>query len=311
MAGVKKTEGAEGEDLDKKIEERAAEIEAEGADDADDREDPDARPEPDADDPPAPKPRKDNRWQQMNERTTAAEERASRAEAQLSQTLALLQERTRTPEPKKEDAVDPLAEKLGRIKRERALLMREIQAGAGKFTKEQMDEIEKRAEALEEEHVETLAERLVTKRGLGQPQTQVSEDVQLLKGALRMQYPDVLANPRAVAWARGYYQMEVAKGRADSGPQGMQLVIEAHQKAREALKTAPATPRTDPNAPARRVGMGAGPGAGARDDAAPSGLTKEQKKMADALYGNEIPDAKKRYEKWAKGPGARLAAAKS
>lgn len=296
----------EAEDIDDKIARRTAEIEAEGGGEDDDREDPEAKPpkdvpveREDGDEPPAPKSRKDNRWQQMNERTSAAEARAQRAEEQLTQTLSLLQERQRTPEAKKEGADDPFAEKLGQIKRERTLLMREIQAGAGKFTQEQLDAIEKRAETLEEEHVEVLAERLVAKRGLGQPQRQEHP----LKPFLALQFPDVVQNPKAVDYARAYFQQQKALGRAET----MELVVESHQRAREALRTQPNAPKPDPHGATRRVGMSAGPSAGARDEAATPGLTKEQKKMADSLY-SDIPDPNKRYAKWAKGPGARIAA---
>ena len=268
-------------------------------DDADDREDPEAKPpkEEPEDDEPAPKPRKDNRWQRMNEERDSAREEAKQLRDQLTQTLSLLQERRSAPEPKKEE-VDAFAEKKDRIKRERSLIMREIQAGAGKFTQEQLDAIETRAQALEEEHVEVLAEQLLHKRGLATPQRQEHP----LKPFLALQFPDVVQNTKAVDYARAHFQQQLALGR----PESMELVIESHQRAREALRTAPATAKPDPKSAPRRVGMSAGPGAGSTDEPSTQQLTKEQKKMADALYGDSIQDPKKRYDKWAKGPGMRL-----
>lgn len=289
--------------LDDKVKERAAEIEkirepesteAEAAGAAeDDRDDPDARPEP-REEPARPR---DNRWRRMNEERDSALAEARQLREQMTQLLGVMQERTRAPEPK-EPAEDPFAERLDKIKRERNLLYREIQAGAGKLTQEQLDNIERRAQALEEEHVETLAERLVTKRGLAQPQRQEHP----LKPFLALQFPDVVQNPKAVDYARAHFQMELAKGR----PESMELVIESHQRAREALRTAPTAARPDPNGATRRTGMGTGPGAGAAHETAVPSLTKEQRKMADVLY-EHVPDPKKRYQKWSEGPGRRLA----
>lgn len=314
MPAVMKGKNAEGDALDDKIKARAAEIEKEQGedDDTDDREDREAKPpreEPDDDrddreEREEPRQRKkDDRWQRMNAERDRAQAEAAELRGQLSQTLALLQERQRAPEPKKDEA-DPFAEKLSQIKRERGLLMREIQAGAGKFTQEQLDAIEKRAEALEEEHVEVLAERLVSKRGLAQPRQQEHP----LKPFLALQFPDVVSNKNAVDYARAYFQQQVALGRPSEGVLGQQLVVESHQRAREALRTQPNAPKVDPKSAPRRVGMSAGPGAGSVDEPSTPQLTKEQKKMADALYGDSIPEPAKRYAKWAKGPGARLAA---
>lgn len=291
--------------LEEKLKKRAGEIEKQQRDaeppDPPDPEPPDADADTDdePDDTQEPAPRRDNRWQRMNRERDEARAAEAQMRTQLTQALTLLQESRARPDPEpsaKKD--DPFDAKLALIKRERTALFHEIEAGKGRFTQEQIDNIEARAAKLEEEHVETLAERLVSRRGLAQP----AQREHPLKPILALQFPDVVQNPKAVDYARAYFQMERAKGR----PESVELVVESHQRAREALRTAPGPGRMpDPNAATRRTALGAGPGGGAPPDDAPVGLTKEQKKMADSLYPDE-QDPKKRYDKWAKGPGARL-----
>lgn len=116
------------------------------------------------------------------------------------------------------------------------------------------------------------------------------------------QYGDVQGNPAANRYARGHYDMLVAKGHPDS-PETVDLAMNEARRAfglgghrgqptsrdREQLTGFSGTRRTNMEPKSNVVKMG-----------------KSEKIMAMAMYGQSFNgDEKKAYSQWAKGPGIR------
>lgn len=266
------------------------------------------------DDAPEPeeRPKKRNRWQEMNavkddamRRAELAEKRAAEAEERAMRALRLVEERAAPQAPKK-DEDDAEKQALEGLRREQQLLYRELRLREGSLTQADLERIERRNNEIEEQKLATVARREMRAMA-GQQQSQPSGHP--LTPFLQMQFPDVFAvqDGRGLRWARSWYEQQVLEGREETPD----LIVAAYREARRRFN--PNHPevkgqrKPDPNAAARMTGQGAGPAGGAGDGGGErvAEMSAAQRKMANSMYSH-LPTEEARYAAWKKGPGARL-----
>lgn len=123
-------------------------------------------------------------------------------------------------------------------------------------------------------------------------------------------YPDILANENHRAWATGKWYQKLGEGwgqKLQSGEKSKwELWDEVAEETRKHFRLG--SHRTQQRTPAERAAYTSGPrGGGPAGPAKPTGIKmqKEFRILADQMYPDE-PDPKKRYERWARGPGKRM-----
>lgn len=247
--------------------------------------------------------KKRNRYREMSDRASAAEQAhrdaEARFEARFSQLLGAFtnQQRPQTPPEK-----DEYETRLESIYREQETLYTELQVKARTLTQADKDRIERRAKELDAEKIAVTVQKHIRQAGVGQPQNGRGDT---MKAMLEIEYPEVTAHQDALGWAQSYYQMQRREGRAQS----IDLARESMQKARQRFRLGGGERRAPaPTAATREKYAGVGRGGGGRDpdeDSQQVVMNKHFRKLANGKYSH-IKDEKKRYEMWAKGPGKRL-----
>ena len=257
--------------------------------------------------PPQAQPQKRNRWREMNDKAAAAEAKAAAAEQRAEQAMKLLSEHQQRvqsqpqPQPQTQPGADPSQAAEDAIYEEQAQLYRMLQLGEGKLSAAELDRIDKRSRELERSKLKLVAEQTIKQHA---PQAQPQQHPHL--PYLLATFPDVFKSEQAKQYADGHHRMLRAQGKPDN----LETVIESLVAARAALKTAPvsapvAQRKPDPQARQRLAGQAAGPsGGGEDDDETPITMSAAQRRMARAKWPDLSED--KAFERWRKGPGARL-----
>jgi anion-transporting ArsA/GET3 family ATPase len=195
--------------------------------------------------------------------------------------------------------VDPAERVLDELDEERDTIQKEWAALDPERAKELRGDFTKRLRQNETRRSELHAERVYQRQ---QQRQQVAPLVAYKKQVADGDFPDVMTNQAAYAYADGYWKQQRAKGRSDD----IELFKEALTVARDEFGTAPRkTGAGKPSAStkARFSGEGRGAGSGGK----PSGrvrMTKEMKEMADTLY-EHIDDPAQRYQTWAREIGSK------
>ena len=234
------------------------------------------------------------------------DERLRRAEANQARLAQAFDEfRSRAaggpsaPQASHSPAPDPWkAQEDAIAEEERALgIQWEAHKAAGTFRNkpELVTEFDGKARALQQRRIDIATQRAV--------QTAMPAFIQASQQQrYRSQYSDVVNHPQASRYARGHFEMLLAKGHPDSEATVEMATNEARRafnlagaryqptdRDREQLTGFSGTRRTNMEPKNNTVKMG-----------------KSEKVIAMAMYGNAFNgDEKKVYSQWAKGPGIR------
>lgn len=178
--------------------------------------------------------------------------------------------------------------------RERALGVQwEVLKAQNKLDKPQLDDFEKKSREIQDRRSEISAQK-----ALKSVLPQILQAQQ--SNQYRTQYSDVHSNPNALQFAKGRYDILLAKGAKD----GPELIDRAMNDARVEFGMPNAYSRPTNNDRAQLSGVSGGGGRVKQDNVVK--MTKAEKSMAMEMYGSRFNgDEKKAYSAWAKGPGIR------
>jgi hypothetical protein len=232
---------------------------------------------------------------ELEERTRAAEERAQRLEAQISELRGYVAGAVKPPQ--ESNPAEALQKELEQINEEQALVYRQAQQLGEKLTAEDYAKINKKANELELKKHRVMS-RLVqaeTQTRPGQAQEYIQQ--QVFQQQLNVRFPD-LVNTHAGQWGMQRYQQLLLEGK----PAGWDTLEQAAEDARKqygmpSRRQAPPTQQEK----SKLVGTSkGGNGAGvATDKPRTIRLSKDQLRMVQAwnpsLYAK---DEKKAARQW-------------
>lgn len=199
-----------------------------------------------------------------------------------------------------DDEDSELDDALADIQRRHGAAYQQLRAKGAQATQADKDAYEAESRRLERERIKLGADYAARRSAAGQQQF---VHQQVIREQLRRDHGDVYAaGDRAVAYSRGEFQKLLALGHPDSA--------ETVKKAMDATRIAfniGRQPGPTPNQQRHFVAPPRGGSGGGGTDNGPQKIkmSKEFRQMADAMYPEERDD-KKRYAKWANGPGREL-----
>lgn len=186
---------------------------------------------------------------------------------------------------------------LADIQRRHTAAYQSLRAKGAQATQADKDEYERAVRGFEREKIKLSAQ---VQAKVNQQQSQQVVQQQVIREQLQRDHGDVYAaGPRALAYSRGEFQKLIALGHPDNAA----TVAKAMDATRSAFGINGRQPEPTKNQRDRFAGPPRG-GSGGAGGSAPTSIkmTKELRRMADAMYPEE-PDEQKRYKKWANGPG--------
>lgn len=227
-------------------------------------------------------------------------EESQRTNHELSQRLARLEgaqsalmnqrgqiDRTDDRAPEQDDELDKIQE--AHHQAYAALMNKER---SGQATQADRDAFQRKARALEAQKYDVAVKRVLDQRGIQPYDPKVA-----LHAVLQAENSDVYNNPRAQAYAKAYFEMQVARGEADS----KELFERSMDAAREQFQLRPKGKPTDSRRRQLEGTRGGFSGGAPRDDEETITMTKPLRIMARAKYpGLSDEEA---YVKWGKTVG--------
>lgn len=225
----------------------------------------------------------------QREENASLVERMARLEGAASVTSQLVTARGAKPDPT--DEVDPYQKEFDAAQEEGLTSWKLLQAKGKDATQADVDAHNALMRKLDFKKAKIAAESKIVERGLTPNNPNAA-----LSAVLEAENADVYANPRAVAYARSYFQGKVALGETDS----RELFDRSMNAAREAFKM---QPKGQPPSNRQRRQFEGGPrgaNGGKAGQTQPDDtvrMDKHLKKIARAMYPG-LPE-EKAYEKWA------------
>lgn len=250
---------------------------------------------------------KETRKQRRQNRYREAQERAERAERDREEAIRTAQiamhqaQQAQHSNRQTEQATDPYKSELDGLYREQDLLNREwaLQPDEHRANPEVADKFIARARDIEERRYATVARREAEKSGV-----RPNGGNDYIQQRIRMDYPDICGNDRAMQFAEAYCRMKTATGR----PMDWNLMAEGMEETRRQFGTtkAPAPTRETQQ---RYMGAPRGVGGAAAGNSRQTiKMTPHYMKMAEAWgsvrYPNDPP--KVVYQRWANTIGRKL-----
>jgi hypothetical protein len=246
--------------------------------------------------------KRQDRYRAMQEERDAAQREREEMKTRLSQMEQMLhQQRQPPPQQPQKPETDPLDEKLQKTFAEQDMLYRDFNARQGQMSPQEVEAFNTRARALQREMMLTSAEIAMAKQGV-KPVDEQQVRNQILREQLMREHGDVLGDPRKGDFCQGAWMQLRAKGRPDDWA----TIAEAADMTRRefGMRTKNAKP---PSESYKRKLTGTARGAGPSEGGGQMvTMNAHQKAMADAAF-KHIKNEKERYQRWAAGPGRRLA----
>lgn len=247
------------------------------------------------------KERRQNRFREANERAEAAQRALEEERRRNKELMHALQTRPAyQPPPPPQQQQDPLQAEVDAAYREQTLLAQEIQQ-RDNMTQAEADAYQEKVRRAHERYQHALMDQRDARQGnRGTP-----DAASVQRQVLATQNPDVYGNSRALAYAEAHWKMAVARGASNSDPAVFQAAMDAAR--RDVLGKRPQARQRTETDRRRYSGNGRGHSAtqGAREGRSVT-LTREDQKMADALYSHIADDAK-RYRTFAREVKAKVA----
>lgn len=173
---------------------------------------------------------------------------------------------------------------------------------AGKLTPEDLEQYRKIQLGLERKKLDLATAKQIRAMQAHQPPQRQLSDVDIY---VRSQYPDLVANAQASQWGLAELRKRVIR---NGGMLTKELIDDVAQETRAEFGLGGAPRSQARSSTGRYVGHSAGPSAGPR--AAPVRtvqVSKNDKKMALAMYDHLNISDEEKVKMWAKGPGKRAA----
>ncbi len=245
--------------------------------------------------------KKDDRWAEHQARTDAAEQKAARLEDQNRRlTDAVVSRQQRREDP---PAANAHEEAMEQIFKEQKASYKEFEAIAQNATEEQIETYEKKARKLDRQKIRLEAKQMLNEEGYRRhdPNEQTTNMVQA-------QFADVVAEPKALRYAKAAHNMAVADGETDDWA----LMERSMEKARAKYGLG-GQPRERTQAGRKRhAGQPARVASpGTRDGGEPNTIRMTEAHISMAVARWPTLSRKEAISKWANGPGKRLAASEA
>jgi len=227
--------------------------------------------------------RGESRYQEVAERARRAEEKAQELERKMAELAERAQRGPQTA------PTDPYEARLSEIRQNQELVLNALRTAQDETTAKQLKERFDQLEAAKEQaREERLMRRIASERGQQQAPGATEEAI------IRGEFPDVVTNERALRWAIGEYNRMVYQ-EGETWKPNLATTREAMRRAAEKFQLGRTVPAVSPSQQAR---YGAVPSqAGARSGGFDGRLTKEQQRMAVAMYPRLSEN--EAYAKWA------------
>lgn len=244
------------------------------------------------------KQRRSNRYAELQRQLEEERERSQQFQQQLLQTVQQgLASREARPDPN--DPAKQFEAEWNDIMEKQRLYAQEIAAkrASKTLTPEEYSDYVRKASELEREKA-----ILGAKMANPAPQQQGPQEdpgVAAIRARMEMDYPEVVADKRAMAWASGRYSQLVAEGlnNREAFERAMEGASVQFGKGGRPARRPP--PTRGQRKKSEGVSSGAAEGAGAQEIR----MTKEFKIFADHAFPHLPPE--KRYKHWAKTTGKR------
>lgn len=234
------------------------------------------------------------------EELKALKERDAQRERELAEMRGAL---TRQSQPAATTpGKDPYQERLDAIyeRQSNALAAVQAEVKAGTFNDERANYYDRQAREIEAEKLSVYTERALAQREARAEPLRRQEQAQQI---WVQKYPDIYQNPQAFQYAQATFQRRQALGERATNEMVDEVMREAMTQFKLGPKQAPsATER------ARLSGVSASGGGGAGNSSPGVQMTREFKKMAEALYSDLPPE--KAHQKWVNEVGKPLRARK-
>ena len=250
--------------------------------------------------------RKERAQQRERERKEQAEElkKLRERDEQRERELAELRgavSRQHQPAPPAEDPFKARLEALSEKQlNAHTSYQAELAAAGGKLSEARARYWHKTGLDLEEERTTIFAERAVAQKAAREEPVRLQEQAMQV---WRNQYPDVYGNPDAYKYAYARVLQRTSQGERHTD----QMNHEVFQEARAQFKLGP-KPAPTATEKARLSGTASSGGGGGGGGAAGIQMTRDFKKMAEAMYSDLTPE--KAHQKWVDEVGKPLRARK-
>ena len=239
--------------------------------------------------------KKRQRGERLRDERLAREQRWDQERREAEQRQALLEQRiqmleqerrsaSRAAEP---DELDSIYEEQGRL-----YDAYNAKVAANALTPEEAATYKKDARALQTKAIKAAVQKELQSR----PQPNVGE--QATRAQLQMQYPEILGNTRASAYAQGLFLQKVAMGKSNS----LETVHEVMQETRKQLRLGGGHESEDSSLKRKLEGVSRG---GVSQNTTKNNrivITKEIKTMANRAFP-DLPTEKDRLDHWIKTVG--------
>ena len=251
--------------------------------------------------------KKRNRWKEHTQARERAEARAKELEdenrrLQVAAEVAR-QQAFQVQQQAQPRGPDPIDEDLKRSRREQEALYAEYvgRQKEGNLTPEAEEKFRQRAYDIKDRETQLQLQKFHRDNGISR-QDPAEQHRQTVSSQIRMQFPDIVADARASAYADGVFRQLTALGR----PNDWDTIEAAMKQTRRDLRMGNAEPSRRPNEAERQrySGLPAGPGSSREDSPKTIRMTPGYKKMAEKLYRNDPPNIA--HQKWANTVGKKL-----